>query len=122
MALEEMMEQEVTWTGARLKTPRAAAIAGIVFSILFIISLAFIRLSVSANPDDAGTWLSNSGKSVPLDLNLLPFAGIAFLWFIGVLRDRMGAIEDRFSSPYSSLAESCSSLCSSSLRRLRAGS
>ena len=24
-------------------------------------------------------------------LNLLPFAGIAFLWFVGVLRDRMGA-------------------------------
>jgi hypothetical protein len=29
-------------------------------------------------------------------LNLVPFAGIAFLWFIGVLRDRIGAREDRF--------------------------
>jgi hypothetical protein len=29
-------------------------------------------------------------------LNLLPFAGIAFLWFIGVVRDRIGAGEDRF--------------------------
>jgi hypothetical protein len=28
-------------------------------------------------------------------LNLVPFAGIAFLWFIGVVRDRMGAREDR---------------------------
>ena len=35
-------------------------------------------------------------KTVSLALNLLPFAGIAFLWFIGVLRDRMGAYEDRF--------------------------
>jgi len=26
----------------------------------------------------------------------LPFAGIAFLWFIGVLRDRLGELEDRF--------------------------
>ena len=26
----------------------------------------------------------------------MPFAGIAFLWFIGVLRDRIGAYEDRF--------------------------
>jgi hypothetical protein len=29
-------------------------------------------------------------------LNLLPFAGIAFLWFIGALRDRLGGHEDRF--------------------------
>jgi hypothetical protein len=29
-------------------------------------------------------------------LNLLPFAGIAFLWFVGVLRDRIGELEDRF--------------------------
>ncbi|MGH8587397.1 MAG: hypothetical protein ACREWE_14855 [Gammaproteobacteria bacterium] len=27
---------------------------------------------------------------------LVPFAGIAFLWFIGVLRDRLGEREDRF--------------------------
>ena len=27
---------------------------------------------------------------VALALNLVPFAGIAFLWFIGVLRDRLG--------------------------------
>jgi hypothetical protein len=26
----------------------------------------------------------------------VPFAGIAFLWFIGVLRDRLGQLEDRF--------------------------
>src|SRR6202008_4659142 len=29
-------------------------------------------------------------------LNLVPFAGIAFLWFIGVVRDRIGRHEDRF--------------------------
>jgi hypothetical protein len=33
---------------------------------------------------------------VALALNLVPFAGIAFLWFIGVLRDRLGDAEDRF--------------------------
>jgi hypothetical protein len=31
-----------------------------------------------------------------LALYLVPFAGIAFLWFIGVLRDRLGELEDRF--------------------------
>jgi hypothetical protein len=33
--------------------------------------------------------------AVILALNLLPFAGIAFLWFIGVVRDRIGQGEDR---------------------------
>jgi hypothetical protein len=91
-----MMEQEGTLTQARLKTPRAAGIAGIVFSILFIISLVLIRISVPSDPEEAGTWLSSGWKTVSLALHLLPFAGIAFLWFIGVLRDRMGAYEDRF--------------------------
>ena len=90
------MEQEGTLIRARLKAPRAAAIAGIVFSTLLIISMVLIRISVPANPEDAGTWLPHSWKTVSLALNLLPFAGIAFLWFIGVLRDRIGAYEDRF--------------------------
>ena len=33
--------------------------------------------------------------AVELSLRLLPFAGIAFLWFIGVIRDRLGEGEDR---------------------------
>ena len=31
-----------------------------------------------------------------MGLYLVPFAGIAFLWFIGVVRDRIGAREDKF--------------------------
>lgn len=82
--------------GAGLKAPRAGAIAGILFSILLITSLVLIRLSVPDSPRDPGTWLSHGAKSIRLALNLLPFAGIAFLWFMGVLRDRMGTKEDRF--------------------------
>ena len=91
--MEEEMEKAIS---DRLKAPRAGAIAGIVFSILLIVSLVLIRASVPANPGDTGTWLSHSEKSIRVALDLLPFAGIAFLWFMGVLRDRMGALEDRF--------------------------
>jgi hypothetical protein len=92
-----MMEEETgTMIAAQLKAPRAGAIAGILFSILLIISVVLIRLSVPDNPGDPGTWLAQSAKSIDLALALLPFAGIAFLWFMGVLRDRMGAKEDRF--------------------------
>ncbi len=81
---------------AELKAPRAGAIAGIVFSILLISTQVLFRVSVPALPGDVGAWLSADKKSVHVALVLQPFAGIAFLWFIGVLRDRMGEQEDRF--------------------------
>jgi hypothetical protein len=81
-----------------LKTPRAAGLAGVVFSVLLITALVLLRLSVPTNPRMAGTWLTDSGKrtAVQIALNLIPFSGIAFLWFVGVLRDRIGQREDRF--------------------------
>jgi hypothetical protein len=90
------MENELSLTRAPIKAPRAGAIAGIIFSILLMLSMVLIRVSVPANPQDAGTWLAGGWKKVNLALHLLPFAGIAFLWFMGVLRDRMGSYEDRF--------------------------
>jgi hypothetical protein len=90
------MKQEATLIRARLKTPRAAAIAGILFSVLLITGLLLFRLSVRADPLESGAWLKTSSNKVALALNLVPFAGIAFLCFIGVLRDRLGELEDRF--------------------------
>jgi hypothetical protein len=90
-----MMEQERVLTRSKLTPPRAAAIAGILFSLLLIASLVLIRLSVPEDPQDAGEWLAGGWRNVSLALNLLPFAGIAFLWFIGVVRDRLGENEDR---------------------------
>jgi hypothetical protein len=84
--------------GSPLRTPGAAAVAGIVFAVLLISALVLLRLSVPAHPGVAGVWLTDSGRrtAVAIGLNLVPFAGIAFLWFIGVIRDRIGAHEDRF--------------------------
>jgi hypothetical protein len=77
------MKQEATLIPARLKTPRVAAVAGILFSVLLITGLLRFRLSVRADPLEAGAWLKTSSNRVALALNLVPFAGIAFLWFIG---------------------------------------
>src|SRR5947207_3795730 len=84
--------------GSPLRTPRAAAVAGIVFSVLASAAFVLLRLSVPAHPGVTGAWLTDSGRraAVAVALNLVPFAGIAFLWFIGVLRDRIGQREDRF--------------------------
>jgi hypothetical protein len=81
-----------------LRTPRAAAVAGIVFSVLSIFMLVVLRISTPSDPGATGTWLTDSSRRalVAVALNLVPFAGIAFLWFIGVVRDRIGRHEDRF--------------------------
>src|SRR5512138_487808 len=83
-------------THAQLKTPKAAAIAGIAFSLLLILILWLLRTSVPADPLEPGAWLATDTRTVTIALNLVPFAGVAFLWFIGVLRDRLGELEDRF--------------------------
>jgi len=81
---------------SRLRTPRAAAIAGIVFSVLFISSLSLLWRALPVDPRDTGLWLKEGSGNVSLALSLLPFAGIAFFWFLGVLRDRLGEKEDKF--------------------------
>jgi len=90
------MSEQSTLTRANLKTPRAAAIAGMMFSVLLLGVLWLLRKSVPDDPREPGAWLNSESNTVALAINLVPFAGIAFLWFIGVLRDRLGASEDKF--------------------------
>jgi hypothetical protein len=78
--------------------PRAAAAAGILFSLLLGLAITLINVSAPSNPATAGDWLTDPARraATAVALNLVPFAGIAFLWFIGVVRDRIGQREDRF--------------------------
>jgi hypothetical protein len=92
------MTPERPVTGSGLRTPRAAAIAGILFALLLGLAFVLIFISQPADPTKPGAWLSDPSRrgAVAVALNLVPFAGIAFLWFIGVVRDRIGQQEDRF--------------------------
>jgi len=78
--------------------PRGAAIAGVIFSVLMIVGLGLGRLAIPTDLTHPGTWLTEPDRrdAVRLALDLVPFAGIAFLWFMGVLRDRLGELEDKF--------------------------
>lgn len=67
-----------------LTTPRAAAIAGVLFALLFGVVLYLIR---TAHAGDGHFRVAAS---------LMPFAGITFLWFMGVVRDGLGRYEDKF--------------------------
>ncbi len=77
-----------------LRTPRAAAIAGVAFAILLSTVLILLQLASSAANDSQAAPMRD--QKVTVILQLVPFVGITFLWLIGVVRDRIGAREDRF--------------------------
>ena len=79
-----------------LRAPRAAAIAGILFSIFLTTSQLLIWVSIPANLRGQPSDVISHSTKISVALNLLPFAGVAFLWFIAVVRNRLGALEDRF--------------------------
>ena len=90
------MTQRAARIRQEMKTPRAAAIAGILFSLLGTTSFLLFRLSISPNLLSRPTGMIHHSRAASLALYLLPFAGIAFLWFMGVIRDRLGEYEDHF--------------------------
>ncbi len=81
-----------------LETPRAAGLAGIVFALLFGTFLLLVHDAVPVNPNVVGGWMTTASKrhELVIALYLVPFCGIAFLWFLGAVRSRIGAAEDRF--------------------------
>ena len=48
-----------------LRTPRAAAVAGIAFSVLLTVAFVLVRLAVPHDPNEAGTWLTNGHRATP---------------------------------------------------------
>jgi hypothetical protein len=83
---------------AALRSPTAAAVAGIAFALLNAATTYLIRTAIPADPASGPEWIAENEKNILLALNLIPYSGIAFLWFMGVMRDRFGALEDQFMS------------------------
>lgn len=81
----------------RLRTPRAAAVAGIAFAVLLSMVIVTLRLGLVDLRASPNGWVdSASGRqSASLAMALIPFAGIAFLWFVGVIRSQLGDREDK---------------------------
>lgn len=79
-------------------SPRAAGVTGLLFAILFSVSVVILRVSVNDAGGEGGQWLADSAGLATLAIGLMAFAGIFFLWFIGVVRARLGRLEDQFFS------------------------
>ena len=86
------------WEKRRLTTPRTAAIAGILFGLLFSASLVLMRAAIPQDITTDTAWITTGSSQISIALGLMPFAGIAYLWFIGVVRDKLGDFEDKFFS------------------------
>ena len=89
------MDSETEIIRAKLRAPRAAGAAGILFATLLITSQTLIWVTIPADASSATIDIIRHSKAIEVAFNLLPFAGIAFLWSIAVA-DRLGELEDRF--------------------------
>ena len=73
------MTQEMALIRQSMRTPRAAALAGIIFSLLTITSHLLVWFSIPSNPVGPAAAVVNHSRMITFTLNLLSFAGIAFL-------------------------------------------
>jgi hypothetical protein len=83
---------------ARFRSRRSAAIAGIIFGVLLLAAMIMLRIALSEGSLQALENDAQRRTLIRLSLSLVPFAGIAFLWFIGVVREQLGDVEDRLFS------------------------
>ena len=88
--------------GRRMDSPRAAALAGVLFAVLFAAALVLMRTSLPDQASIPADWPDDAAATrLRIGLSLVPFSGIAFLWFMGVVRDRFRETEDQlFSSVF----------------------
>ena len=81
-----------------IRRPESAAVAGLVFAVILGVALALLHGAAPGDTEAARVWVSDDARrsAINLALTLVPFAGIAFLWFIAVIRTHLGAPQDRF--------------------------
>ncbi|MGW0749229.1 hypothetical protein [Streptomyces sp. NPDC002587] len=83
-------------TTERLRTPRAAGLAGVCFALLLATAIVLVRTALPSG-DAADAEIDPDRRwAVRVALEIVPFAGIFFLWFMGALRAHTGAAEDKF--------------------------
>lgn len=80
-----------------VRSPRSAAFAGMGYSILMIAGMFLASNITSVRLEDVSAeFLESWSRRVSLILYMIPIAGLLFLWFTGVIRERLGELEDRF--------------------------
>ncbi len=81
-----------------VRQPKAAAVAGLAFGLILGAVLLLLRSAAPETVAESGSWAVDLERrdTVVTALTLIPFAGIAFLWFVAVVRSQLSGKEDRF--------------------------
>jgi hypothetical protein len=84
----------------RFESVEAAAVAGIMFAVLAFVASGLLTAQPlpSATPQEISAWFADSGNRLSMiaGLSVTTVAAITFLWFIAVIRRRVGDKEDQF--------------------------
>jgi hypothetical protein len=84
----------------RVRSAESAAVAGVVYAVLAVLALSLLRRFPEAvlSDEELVAWFDDSDRQAAslLGLNLASVSAIAFLWFVAVIRRRLGDREDRF--------------------------
>jgi hypothetical protein len=85
-----------------MRSTEAAAVAGIVFSIGFVAALILMTRTpgLDASPADVASFYARPSayRPVLIGLQIVPISMIGLIWFIAVVRRRIGDREDRLFS------------------------
>jgi hypothetical protein len=81
-----------------LTSTPSAAVAGILFAGRAGTSMVLKQIAVPDSRVYDGTWIEEQSDELSVAVTLMPFAAIAFLWFVEVVRDQLGGRVDRFLS------------------------
>ena len=68
----------------------------VIFALLFGTAIVLLRSSLPEGADPGSQWLTTGEHKIVLAAEMVTFSGVAFLWFIGVVRANFGQLEDRF--------------------------
>lgn len=84
----------------RMRSIDSAAIAGVIYAALTLAALLLFRQlpDLSLSDQAITTWFDDEGhrSTLVLALSLVSMSSVAFLWFVAVIRRRIGDREDRF--------------------------
>jgi len=79
---EQLIRQSV-------RTPRAA----VAFAVLLITSEVLVWVYVPSVANAQAGQITRHSRELTFAMNLRPFSGIAFLWFVGVVRNRLESLK-----------------------------
>jgi hypothetical protein len=93
------MNAEEALIRQRIRISRAAAVAGIVLAVLLITSEVLVWHYVASVANAQPAEIARDSKELGLAMNLRPFSGVAFLWFVGVVRHRFEGTLKTYAKP-----------------------